>query len=205
MDRSGLKIGVTGGIGSGKTTVCKVFTAIGIPVFSADNEAKKLMESDPQVMEQVNSIAGYDIYQGGTLNRAELAELIFNSRDLLERINGVVHPAVRRQFEIWYSDQEAGYVILEAAILFETGSYKTVDRIITVIAPFEERIERVVRRNSLTREQIMERIRNQSDDEYKISRSDFVIDNSDNRMIIPEILRIHDEIMKQANLRQRNG
>ncbi|MGD0583354.1 MAG: dephospho-CoA kinase [Bacteroidales bacterium] len=205
MDRSGMKIGVTGGIGSGKTTVCRVFNSLGIPVFSADNEASNIMESDPQVIENVRNIAGQDIYKGGSLNRSELAELIFNDRELLERINQVVHPVVRINFDIWQRSQKSDYVILEAAILFESGSYKTLDGIITVIAPLEERIDRVVRRNNLTREQIMERIRNQSDDEFKIARSDFVIDNSDDQLILPQILRIHDEMLKRINLRRSNG
>jgi dephospho-CoA kinase len=201
MGQPAMKIGVTGGIGSGKTTVCRVFKALGIPVFAADDEARKIMEADPVVIEKVNSIAGREIYKGGTLNRSELAGIIFNDKELLEKINQVVHPVVSENFNRWQRSQEADYVILEAAILFESGSFMNVDRIITVIAPLEERIERVVRRNNLTREQIMERIRNQTDDEFKVSRSDFVIDNSDDQMIIPGILRIHEEILKQINLR----
>jgi dephospho-CoA kinase len=205
MEKSKMKIGVTGGIGSGKTTVSRVFSSLGIPVFASDDEARKIMESNTSVIEKVNSIAGRDIYKGGNLNRLELAELIFNDRNLLEEINHVVHPVVRSNFDTWQRSQEADYVILETAILFESGSYKTVDRIITVIAPFEERIERVISRNKLTREQIMERISNQSDDELKVARSDFIIDNSDNMLIIPQILTIHGEILKQINLRRSNG
>ena len=200
-----MKIGVTGGIGSGKTTVCRVFTSLGIQVFAADAEARKIMDSDPEVIEKVNSIAGKNIYNEGILNRSELANLIFNDRELLEKINQVVHPVVRENFKLWHELQNSDYVILEAAILFESGSYKTVDKIITVIAPLEERIERVMRRNSLTREQIMERIHNQTDDQFKVARSDYVIDNSDNSLIMPEILRIHDEILKQINLVRQNG
>jgi dephospho-CoA kinase len=200
MGKTEMKIGVTGGIGSGKSTVCRVFRALGIPVFAADEEARKIMESDPLVIEKINTIAGRDIYNGGALNRAELAGIIFNDRKLLERVNGVVHPAVSESFYRWQKLQQSDYVILEAAILFESGSYKNVNRIITVIAPVEERIERVERRNNLTREQILERIRNQTDDEFKVSRSDFVIDNSDNQMIIPVILQIHEKILKQINL-----
>jgi dephospho-CoA kinase len=195
-----MKIGVTGGIGSGKTTVCRVFSALGIPVFASDDEARKIMETDPLVIEKVNSIAGRDIYKGGSLNRPELAGIIFNDKELLEKINGVVHPLVRERFDRWEKLQNADYIILETAILFESGSFRNVDRIITVIAPVEERIERVVRRNNLSREQIMERIRNQTDDQLKISGSDFVIDNSDDQMIIPAILRIHEEILKQIKL-----
>ncbi len=191
-----MKIGVTGGIGSGKTTVCRIFTALGIPVFAADEEARKIMESDPDVIEQINLIAGRDIYDTGALNRSELAGIIFNNSELLDRVNRVVHPVVKENFGKWESEQHADYVILEAAILFESGSFRNVDMIITVKAPVEERIERVMRRNNLSREQILDRIKNQTDDAYKISRSDFVIDNSDNQMIIPVIMKIHEEILK---------
>lgn len=192
-----MKVGVTGGIGSGKTTVCRVFSILGIPVFAADIEANKIMDTDPSVIEEVNSIAGREIYTNGFLNRNELAGIIFNDKNLLEKINQVVHPLVRRNFDLWQQSQNAVYVIYEAAILLESGSLGTVDKIITVTAPLEERIERVVKRNNLTREQILERIRNQSSDEYKVAMSDYVIDNSDNKLIIPEILRIHEEIIKQ--------
>lgn len=192
-----MKVGVTGGIGSGKTTVCRVFSILGIPVFAADIEANKIMDTDPSVIEEVNSIAGREIYTNGFLNRNELAGIIFNDKNLLEKINQVVHPLVRRNFDLWQQSQNAVYVIYEAAILLESGSLGTVNKIITVTAPLEERIERVVKRNNLTREQILERIRNQSSDEYKVAMSDYVIDNSDNKLIIPEILRIHEEIIKQ--------
>ena len=192
-----MKIGVTGGIGSGKTTVCRVFSILGIPVFAADIEANKIMETDPSVIEEVNAIAGKDIYTNGSLNRSELAGIIFNDKNLLEKINHMIHPIVRRNFDLWQKSQEAKYVIFEAAILLDSGSFGVVDKVLTVTAPFEERIERVVKRNNLTREQILERIRNQSSDEYKVARSDYVIDNSDNKLIIPEILRIHEEIIKQ--------
>ena len=200
MGQPAMKIGVTGGIGSGKTTVCRVFSALGIPVFAADEEARKIMETDPSVMQKVNDIAGVEIYTGGILNRSELAGLIFNNRELLDKINKVVHPVVRENFNNWQMSQGSDYVILEAAILFESGSFRSVDRIITVVAPVEERIERVVRRNNLTREQIMERIRNQTEDDYKVSRSDYVIDNADDKLIVPEILRIHEEILKQIKI-----
>ena len=205
MESYGMKIGVTGGIGSGKTTVCRVFSALGIPVFAADAEARSIMESDPEIIKKIISIAGKNIYYEGSLDRSQLADLIFNHSELLEQINSLVHPAVRERFRQWHESQDTSYVILEAAILFETGSYKNVDRIITVVAPFEERIDRVARRNNLTREQILERVRNQSDDEFKVARSDYVIDNSDCKMIIPEILRIHQEIITQVNNRKQNG
>jgi dephospho-CoA kinase len=192
-----MKLGVTGGIGSGKTSVCRVFNILGIPVFSADEEAKLVMDADRDVMSKVNYIAGKDLYAGGSLDRKELARLIFNDEKLLQKINSTVHPVIFENFRVWSNLQESEYVILEAAILFESGSSGIVDRIATVIAPVEERIERVIRRNNLTREEVLERIRNQSDDEEKIRQSDFVINNSDTEMIIPAIIKIHEKMLSE--------
>jgi dephospho-CoA kinase len=197
--RKKLKLGVTGGIGSGKTTVCRIFNVLGVPVFSADSDARVIMDSDEAVISQVNSFTGKDMYKGGQLDRIEMARLIFNDRKLLDKINSIIHPIVIDRFLEWEKTEDAPYVILEAAILFESGASKLLDRVLTVTAPVEERIERVVKRNNLTREQVIERINNQSDDQFKISLSNFVINNSDNDMIIPAVLRIHEEMIKLAN------
>jgi len=194
-----LKLGVTGGIGSGKTTVCKVFSVLGIPVFSADDEAKRIQESDRDLQLKINSFAGRDLFPDGKLDRAGLARLIFSDKELLEKVNSVVHPAVFRSFREWAVNQNSPYSIMEAAILFESGAFKMMDRIVTVVTPMEERIERLVRSKRLSREQIIERIKNQIDDESRIARSDFVIFNSENEMIIPAILGIHDEMIKLHN------
>lgn len=190
------KLGVTGGIGSGKTTVCRVFNVLGVPVFSADAVARDVMDIDTGIMLRINTIAGKNLYENGSLDRTELARLIFNNEGLLEKVNALVHPIVFSRFREWEKKQDAPYVVMEAAILFESGAYKIVDRILTVVAPMEERVNRVIHRNNLTREQVMERMRNQMDDNQRIESSDYVINNSENDMIIPEILRIHDEIMK---------
>jgi len=191
-----IKLGITGGIGSGKTSVCKVFSLFGIPVFSADAAAKEVMEVDAGIISKLNAIAEKDLYAGGTLNRAELAKLIFNNSSMLEEVNSVVHPVVFNRFCEWVKKQKAPYVIMEAAILFESGRAKIVDRIVTVTAPVEERIERVISRSAITKEEVMERIRNQTNDSDKIKQSDYVIDNSENKMIIPAILNIHNHILK---------
>ena len=190
------KIGVTGGIGSGKTTVCRVFNVLGVPVFSADAEARDVMDIDTGIMLRINTIAGKNLYENGSLDRTELARLIFNNEGLLEKVNALVHPIVFSRFREWEKKQDTPYVVMEAAILFESGAYKIVDRILTVVAPMEERVNRVIHRSNLTREQVMERMRNQMDDNQRIERSDYVINNSENDMIIPEILRIHEDIMK---------
>jgi dephospho-CoA kinase len=195
----GLKLGVTGGIGSGKTSVCRVFSILGIPVFSADTWAKQIMDNDEVIKTGVNSIAGKDLYASGILDRAGLAELIFNDKEILGRINSLIHPAVFDHFVRWSEEQTSPYVIMEAAILFESGASKFVDKTLTVVTPVEERIARVTRRNRLSREQVMERMRNQMDDESRIKLSDYIIYNSENDMIIPVVLQIHDDILKQIN------
>lgn len=197
--KPGVKLGVTGGIGSGKTSVCKVFNVLGIPVFSADLEAKEIMDNDDRVVRRIKSIVGKNIYIDGSLDRNELAAIIFNDNSILEKVNSLVHPIVFENFKKWELKQTAPYVIMEAAILFESGASKLVDRIVTVVAPVEERIDRIIERNRLTREQVMERIRNQMDDELRMKMSDYVIYNSENDMIIPAVLKVHDEMLTYIN------
>ena len=194
-----LKLGVTGGIGSGKTTICKVFAVLGIPVFSADTEAKRIQNSDRDLQIKINSLAGKDLFASGKLDRTEMAKLIFRDSDLLAKVNSIVHPAVFEYFREWFKKQDAPYAVMEAAILFESGAYRMMDRIVTVVTPMEERIERLVKGNKLTREQVTERIKNQIDDESRIKRSDYVIFNSENDIIIPAILGIHSEMLKLYN------
>jgi dephospho-CoA kinase len=194
-----IKLGVTGGIGSGKTTVCRIFDVLRVPVFSADREAKEIMENDDRIIRRINSIAGKDLYINGGLDRMELATIIFNDNTLLEKVNSLVHPVVSDHFRKWVLEQTAPYVIMEAAILFESGASKFVDRVATVVAPVEQRVERLIQRNKLSREQIMERMRNQIDDEARIKLSDYIIHNSENDMIIPAILNIHNDILTFIN------
>jgi dephospho-CoA kinase len=197
--KPGMKLGVTGGIGSGKTSVCRVFNVLGVPVFSADPAAKEIMENNKDIIRQINYITGKDLYINGILDRAELAKLIFNDSTLLEKVNSLIHPVVFNRFRQWEMLQTAPYVIMEAAILFESGASKLVNKIATVVAPVEERVERVIHRSNLSREQIMERMRNQMDDNTRIKLSDYVIHNSENDMIIPAILKIHEDILSSIN------
>ena len=194
-----MKLGITGGIGSGKTSVCRVFGVLGIPVFSADPEAQIIMNNDRSVMDGINDIAGRNLYPGDKLNKVELASLIFNNPELLKRVNSLVHPVVFKHFREWSGIQNTPYVIMEAAILFESGASNLVDRVATVVAPVEERISRVILRNKLTREQVVDRIKNQMTDEERIRLSDYVINNSENEMIIPVILGIHEDILTHIN------
>jgi dephospho-CoA kinase len=197
-----MEIGVTGGIGSGKTSVCRVFNILGIPVFSADFEAKRIMESDEEVKKKVRLIAGRDVYSTGSLDRLELAGIIFKNKEILREINRLVHPIVFRNYKTWVLSTSAPYVIMEAAILFESKAAHLVDKVITVIAPVGERIERVIQRNKLTREQVLDRIKNQMNDREKIRHSDWVINNSEHDMIIPAILKIHEEIISLIQFKE---
>ena len=197
-DSSIIKLGVTGGIGSGKTSVCRVFSVLGIPVFSADAEAKEVMDIDTGIILRLNTITGRNLYESGSLDKALLASLIFNNRALLEKVNALVHPVVFNRFREWVRKQNAPYVIMEAAILFESGASDIVDRIITVVAPTDERIRRVIQRNNITREQVLDRMRNQMDDSERIKKSNYVISNSENDMIIPSVLKIHEDIISNV-------
>ncbi len=192
------RLGVTGGIGSGKTTVCRIFRVLGVPVFVADVAARQLMNTDHAIRKEINAITGEDLYTTGELDRKELARLIFNRQDLLRRVNAVVHPAVLRIFDEWAEKSEAPYVIMEAAILFEARADTMVDRVAAISAPVEERIARVMGRNDLSREEVMERINNQLEDDEREEQSYYVINNADNEMIIPEILKIHDDMLRLA-------
>jgi dephospho-CoA kinase len=194
-----MKLGVTGGIGSGKTSVCKVFSVLGIPVFFADPEANMVMNSDENIIREIKKLAGDDLYSEGVLDRQKLASIIFNDQKLLRKVNSLVHPAVFDNFVRWTEDQDTPYVIMEAAILFESGASELVDRVATVIAPVEERIARVTQRNTLTREQVVERINNQIKDSERIKRSDYIINNSENDMIIPVIIKIHEDILEHLH------
>lgn len=200
MNDGPLKLGVTGGIGSGKTSVCRVFSVLGIPVFSTDLVAREIMDSDVSVREKISIIAGTDIYPEGNLDRNKLASLIFNDESKLGKVNSIVHPLVFSNFREWSAKQESPYVIMEAAILFEGGADKYVDLIATVVAPAEEKIQRVMSRSNLSREQVLERMKNQMEDDERIGRSDYIIKNSENDMIIPAIIEIHNDILIQLNL-----
>ena len=172
-------IGLTGGIGSGKTTVAQFFSEFGIPVYIADDEARKITES-PEILTKIKDIFGKDVFDSGRLSREKLAEIVFNAPEKLKQLNAIVHPAVKKHFDRWVKSHSLNvFVIKETAILFESGSYLDCDIIITVVAPIALRIDRVLKRDKTTRENVINRINNQWTDEKRISKSDYVIDNSD--------------------------
>jgi dephospho-CoA kinase len=192
-----IKVGLTGGIGSGKTTVSLIFEKLGIPVFNADNEAKKVIHSDENVKQEIIKLFGKEIYlETGELDRSKMASVVFSNKKALEQLNAIVHPAVKNSFDNWVKLQQTHYIVKEAAILFESGSYKEMDQIITVTAPVELRVTRVVSRDKINQEQINQRIANQIADEERISKSNFIVVNDDKNLIIPQILKIHMQLLK---------
>ncbi|MES2851817.1 MAG: dephospho-CoA kinase [Bacteroidota bacterium] len=183
-------IGLTGGIGSGKTTIANYFKSFGIPVYIADDEARKIMQS-VEIISAIKNVFGDTVFENEKLNREELAKIVFNNPEKLEKLNNIVHPAVKKHFEQWLLQHTAApYVIYEAAILFESGSYKNCDLIITVTAPIESRIQRVVERDKTTRELVLKRINAQWTDEQRISKSDFIIENTSMETTKLEVVKI---------------
>ena len=190
-------IGLTGGIGSGKTLVSKVFENLGIAVYNSDIEAKLLMNNNPEIINKFKMIFGFEIYDDNNrLNKKKLADLIFNDKNKLKTVNSIVHPAVKKHFTNWVQMQKSPYVIKETAILFESGTYKDVDKIITVTASLDLRINRLIGRDRLSKEAIIERVNNQLNEDYKIKNSDYVIYNDNKQLIVPLILRIHQKILE---------
>lgn len=183
-------IGLTGGIGSGKSTVAGMFGQLGVPVFIADLEARKIMEEDPEVKEAIRDLLGPQAYKEGLPDRPYIASLVFNNKELLEKLNAIIHPAVGRKFQAWYKKQEAPYVIYEAAILFEHGGDKKCDKVILVTAPREIRISRVIKRDGVSRDEVLERMANQWAEDRKIPLADYVIENIE----MAETLRIVEKI-----------
>ncbi|WP_026711390.1 dephospho-CoA kinase [Flavobacterium filum] len=171
-------IGLTGGIGSGKTTVAKMFAAKGIPVYIADEEAKKLMNTS-KIIQAIENEFGKEVINNGKINRTFLAEKVFNNKEKLNDLNQIVHPAVKEDFKSWLKkNRDFPFVMKETAILFETGGNKDCDLVITVTAPLSERISRIISRDNTNEQSIKDRIKNQLDDDFKIKHSDYVIQNS---------------------------
>lgn len=197
-------MGVTGGIGSGKTTVCNVFRALGIPVYDADQAARELYDRDPELLRLVRDAFGHDVLDAeGRLDRKRMASLVFPDPEKLQALNALVHPRVRADFRKWLKLQvHAPYVIREAAILFESGTHKDCDKIITVTAPAELRKQRIRQRDQRSEEEINRVMERQWSDEEKIKRSDAVLVNDERELLLPRIVSLHQEflVLSQPNL-----
>ena len=192
------QVGVTGGIGSGKTLVCQVFEKLGIPVYHADEEARRLMEEDQALMGRMVELFGEEAYLGRALNRRYLAEVVFGNRERLNGLNALVHPAVKKDYQQWLAEQKGvPYVVEEAAILFESGASRWMDLVVMVYAPEELRISRVMARDGVEEETVRKRMIHQMGEEEKRERADLVIVNDEKERLLPQVLEVHRQILKR--------
>jgi dephospho-CoA kinase len=192
-----LKVGITGGIGSGKSTVSRIFELLGVPVYYADTAAKEIMHTDKELKAKVQEHFGADIYKEGKLDRAALGKIVFNDKEQLELLNSLVHPATIRHSDEWASRQTTPYVLKEAALLFEAGSSQSLDKIIGVFAPQPLRLLRVMKRDNVTREEVLARMNKQIDENIKMRLSDYVIHNDEQQLVIPQVLSLHETLLHQ--------
>jgi dephospho-CoA kinase len=193
-----LKAGITGGIGSGKSTVCQVFETLGIPVFYADAAAKYLMEKNEKLQQQIIELFGAEAYQNGHLNRSHISKIVFSDKEKLARLNSITHPAVIQYGEEWMKKQTTPYALKEAAIFFESGSNKKMDVMIGISAPLHLRIQRSMQRDHISEEAVLERISKQMNEEEKMQLCDYVIINDDKTSVIEQVLHIHQKLLQQT-------
>ena len=194
-----LRIGITGGIGSGKSTVAKIFEVIGIPVYYADTEAKRIMNENDSLKQQISEHFGKDIYASGKLDRHKLASLVFNAPEKLALLNSLVHPVTIRDGEEWMHRQSTPYAIKEAALIFESGVQQYLDYVIGVSAPAPLRIQRTMKRDNSTREEVIARMNKQIDETIKMRLCDFIIFNDEQKAVLPQVLALHEKLVKLAN------
>ena len=193
------RVGLTGGIGSGKTIVCKIFEILGVPVYDADFRAKIMMSTHPEIIAGLSELFGNEILNDGRPDREKIASIVFYDRNALNLINSLIHPYVRKDFDLWSrSKLDSAYVIEEAAILFETGAYQLLDFTIAVTAPDDLRISRVVERDHVERKDVLARIANQMDEEDKIRMADAVIINDNTKLVIPQVVELHFKLLDLA-------
>ena len=189
-----LKIGLTGGVGSGKTTVSKIFASLGVPVFYADDIAKKIMNEDTILKQEIINLFGEEAY-AESLNRKHIADIVFNDAFKLEQLNALIHPRTIEAANKWMQQQTKPYVIKEAALMFEAGASTNLDYIIGVYAPQYLRINRVMKRDMFTKEQVLERINNQIDETIKMKLCDFVIVNDEQQAVLPQVINLHKQFL----------
>ncbi len=188
-------VGITGGIGSGKTTVCKIFQTLGIPVFYADEEAKRIMQEDELVVSKISELLGAGAYDSeGKLDRNFIASHVFREREKLDKLNSIVHPATVQASIAWAKEQKAPYVLKEAALLFESNAFHYVDKVIGVYAPVTLRLHRTMKRDNVSKEEVQKRMRNQINEEVKMRLCDYVIYNDEQRAVIPQVLELHRKL-----------
>ena len=187
-----LRIGLTGGIGSGKTTVARIFETLGIPVYYADDETKRLMNEDPGLKAQIIEHFGEQAYTSAGLDRGYLAKIVFHSAEKLSLLNSITHPVTISNAESWIKQQTSPYIIKEAALLFESDAHNQLDKIIGVSAPLELRIRRAMERDGSTEADVLRRINRQMNEEEKLGRCDYIIVNDETQAILPQVLKLHE-------------
>lgn len=193
-----MRVGLTGGIGSGKTTVGRVFRAMGIPVFEADAEGRRLMAQDTALQRSIVERFGAAVVNENGIDRAALAGIVFQDTEALKALNALIHPAVRGAFDRWAREQRAPYVMMEAAVLAESGGHRTLDAIVVVSAPEPIRIRRVMQRDGVPEEAVRARLANQVSEAERLAIADHMIHNDDSRLVIPQVLEVHAALLKFA-------
>jgi dephospho-CoA kinase len=196
-----VKVGITGGIGSGKTTVARIFGVLGIPVYYADDAAKRIMNEDDMLRRNIIKEFGEESYSNGLLNRQYLASIVFKDKKKLDLLNALVHPATIRNSNAWMKCQSSIYSIREAALIFESGVQDQLDYVIGVSSPVELRLQRAMNRDKLSREQVIERMDRQINENIKMRLCDFVIVNDDIEPVIPQVLKLHEKLLGFAQRR----
>ena len=190
-----LRIGLTGGIGSGKSTVARIFSVLGIPVYDSDTASKRLMAEDEMLKDKIIQSFGIESYTNGRLNRKYLSEQVFSDPKKTNLLNSIVHPATIKDAEEWMKKQNSPYLIKEAALIFESGSNRFLDKVIGVSSPLSLRMERTIKRSNITDEQVKARINLQMDEEEKMALCDYIIVNDEQQMLIPQVLLLHEKFL----------
>lgn len=193
-----LRVGITGGIGSGKSTVARIFEVLGVPVYYADDAAKRLMNEDEELKQKIIARFGETVYQDGKLDRKAMAGLVFNDPVKLEMLNSLIHPATIKDAAGWMQKQVTPYTIKEAALIFESGAQDQLDYIIGVTAPAPLRIQRTMQRDGVTREEVTSRMDKQMDETIKMKLCDFVIRNDEQEMLMPQVIELHEKLLSLA-------
>jgi dephospho-CoA kinase len=190
------RIGLTGGIGSGKSTVAQIFEVLGIPVFYADDEAKKILNEDEDLKKQIIKNFGAASYTDGKLNRSYIASIVFNDKAKLDLLNSLTHPATMKRGEEWMNKQTTPYAIHEAALVFEANVKERLDYVIGVFSPEELRIKRVMERDAISCDEVMKRINRQMNEDEKMKLCDFVLINDEQQLLLPQVLKLHEQLLQ---------
>ena len=194
-----LKIGITGGIGAGKTTVCRIFATLGIPVFYADEESKRILFTDASALDRVRKIFGEEVFTNEIPDRKKLATIVFSNPEKLRELNSILHSAVFQHFDDWLLEKKhSSYILMEAALIYETAREGFLDKVIVVSAPEEIRIRRIMMRDKISEADIRARMKQQFSQELKEQKADFIIENDENQLLIPQVMEIHEELLSLA-------